>query len=97
MDKYFKIQKLVELQKDRKEKLENAFQSSLGFLPILEIELKLDSKRNNLVDGNVSEISFFVKAKVKDKSSIKFIVKQNKEKILESYSKIFPNDILIVN
>jgi hypothetical protein len=97
MDKYFKIQKLVELQKDRKEKLESIFQDCLGFLPILETEFKLDTKRKSLVDVDMNEISFLVKVKVKDKSSVKFVVNQNKEKITEAYSVIFPNDILIIN
>jgi hypothetical protein len=63
----------------------------------LETEFKLDTKRKSLVDVDMNEISFLVKVKVKDKSSVKFVVNQNKEKITEAYSVIFPNDILIIN
>ncbi len=99
MDKYFKIQKLVELQKERKEKLEKVFLEVLEFLPKYEMDFRLEDKRKDLGDLKIKseEISFLVKIKIKDKSSIKFVVSRNKTKILEGYSKIFVNDFLIIN
>jgi hypothetical protein len=98
MDKYFKIQKLVELQKERKEKVEEILLATLGFLPKFEIDFRLENKVNyeNIAIKNVN-VPFVVKVKIKDKSSIKFVVNQNKQKILEGYSKIFVKDKLLIN
>ena len=98
MDKYFKIQKLVDLQKERKEGVEKAFESVLKFLPKMEIDFRFQNKlsyKNLNIESE--DVDFLVKLKLKDKSSMKFVVNQNKEKILEEYSKIFPEDILIIS
>ncbi len=95
MDKYFKIQKLLDLQKERKLAVEKSFLETLGFLPKIEIDFKLQEKMNYENISNNKEISFLIKIKIKDKSSVKFVVNQNKQKILGCYSKIFPKDFLI--
>jgi len=99
MDKYFKIQRLLELQKDRKASIEKVFVGVLGFLPKFEVECRLEDKRKDLLKLTIEneDISFLVKIKIKDKSSVNFVVNQNKTKILEEYSKIFINDFLIIN
>jgi hypothetical protein len=96
MDKYSKIQKLVELQKERSQKLKEIFQKVLGLEPGFEVDFVLYEKLNykkletiNLKPG------FLVKLKVKDKSSVKFVVLNKKEKILEEYSNVFPDDCLV--
>lgn len=98
MDKYFKIQKLVELQKERKEKLEQVLRQSLGFLPKFEIDFRFQERFNykNMSSESV-DVEFVVKIKIKDRSSIRFVVQQNKQKILEEYSKIFAKDVLVIN
>ena len=97
MDKYFKIQRLVEMQKERKEKLEEVLPTVLGFLPKFEIDFRLQEKMSLHTLGGVYDVSFVVKLKIQDKSSVKFVVNQKKQKILEEYSKIFVKDILVVN
>lgn len=101
MDKYFKIQKLVELQKERKEKLEKIFLEVLEFLPKFEVEFASQERVNYKSMSKETlenpSISFLVKVKIKDKSSVKFVVSQHKEKILEEYSKIFAADILVLS
>ncbi len=98
MDKYFKIQKLVELQKERKEKLEKVLQEVLGFVPKFELDFRLQEKINYKNMGVESEsVSFLLKMKIQDKSSVKFVVNQNKQKISEEYSKIFVQDIFLID
>lgn len=94
MDKYFKIQKVVEVQKERKEKLEQVFGYVLGFLPKYDLEFINQNKLN--YKNMTEEFVFLLKIKIKDRSSIKFIISQKKENILEEYSKIFPQDILTI-
>jgi hypothetical protein len=97
MDKYFKIQKLVDLQKERKDGVEKVFESVLKFLSKMEIDFRFQNKLSykNLEIESV-DVDFLVKVKLKDRSSVKFIVKQNQQKIIEEYSKLFPKDILII-
>lgn len=97
MDKYFKIQRLVEMQKERKEAVEKVFLEVLGFVPKFEIDFKLEGKMDSYTALGMSEADFVVRVQVKDKSSVKFVVDQNKQKILEMYSKIFAMDILLLN
>jgi hypothetical protein len=98
MDKYFKIQKLVELQRERKENLEKVFESVLGFLPKFEIDFRFQNKFGfENINIKNEDVEFLIKIKIMDKSSVKFVVNQNKQKILEEYSKIFAKDILIIN
>jgi NAD-specific glutamate dehydrogenase len=99
MDKYFTIQRLIEIQKERKEAVEKVFIDVLSFLPKFEIDFRLEDKRKDLLKLNIKNqgISFLVKIKLKDKSSVKFVVNQNKQKILEEYSKIFVKDFLVIN
>ena len=62
------------------------------------IDFRLESKMNYENMGIKSiDVPFVVKVKIKDKSSVKFVVGQNKQKILEGYSKIFERDILLIN
>lgn len=91
LDKYFKFQKLVEAQKERKQKLDQVLQEVLGFLPKYEVEFLNQDKLN--YKNLDQEIVFLIKVKIKDKSSVKFVVLKNQEKISEGFQKFFPKDI----
>ena len=83
LDKYSKIQDLIDQQKKKNEKLISCFETVLNFLPKMEINF---GKVGNGV----------IKIKIKDKSSVKFVVLQNQEKIKEEFKKCY-KDILIIN
>ncbi len=86
LDKYSKIQSLIDEQKVKCEKileiLENVF---VG-------ELKLEKKPN--VEVNFAKDNL-IKVQVKDKSSVKFLVLKNKERICEEYNKFYPEILKI--
>jgi hypothetical protein len=83
MDKYFKIENLINEQKKKKEKILEIFQSVLGFSPKIEI-----------VFGTIN--SEKIKIKIIDKSSVRFIVLQKKEEIVKSFNCEYP-DTLVIN
>jgi hypothetical protein len=82
LDKYSKIQSLIDEQKKKNQKLLECFETVLNFLPKMEIDF---GKVGNEV----------IKIKIQDKSSVKFVVLQNQEKIKKEFKKYY-SDILII-
>ncbi len=82
MDKYSKIQDLIDLQKKKKEILLQVFFDVLKFQPKLEVAF-----------GKIGED--VIRVKIIDKSSVKFIVLQNKEKLVNGFNTKF-KDLLIL-
>lgn len=97
MDKYFKIQKLVEMQKERKERIEKIFVEIFGFLPKFELAFQSTEKISYKNITDEEKIFFNVKMKVRDKSSVKFAVVANKQKIVDVYRQSFVGDSLIIS
>lgn len=82
MDKYSKIQDLIDEQRKKKEKILEIFESVLSFLPKLEIVFgTTDSEK--------------IKIKIIDKSSVRFIVLHNKEKIIGCFEKTYEDKLII--
>jgi hypothetical protein len=80
-----KYDKLIQGQKEQKIKIEEIFETVLNMSGISEkIKIELEFKGG----GDL------VVAKIKEKSSVKFLVMQNKEKIIEKFNKSYPKKLL---
>ena len=90
LDKYSKIQDLIDEQKKKCEKILEVFEDF--FCKGVGSDLKM-SKRPNLEINFPNKNGVVIKINVKDKSSIKFLVLKNQDKICKELKKHFPKDI----
>lgn len=91
LDKYHKIQDLIDRQKKKKQYLESIFEN------IFNIDLKMPEKiKYDVIFGTESNGDSEIKVKIKDKSSVKFLIEKHKQKIIDVYLGEFPKDIIII-
>lgn len=90
LDKYSKIQNLIDLQKQKKNKIveifENLFVVALKFEKIPVIEIVFAHKNDN-----------HITIKIKDKSSVKFVVLKYSDNIKNEFQKIYPQEVMIIS
>ena len=93
LDKYSRIQDIVNQQKAKYERIlgifEKMFVAELGLSEVPKIEVEF-GKTDKHINGKVSDN---IKIKIVDKSSVKFVVIQSKEKLLKMFKQEFPNDL----
>jgi hypothetical protein len=76
-----KIQEMIDVQRGKKQKILEIFESMFGTNDLYKLEI--DFGKDNVV-----------KVKVKTKSSMKFVIQKNIDKIVEEYNKCYVQDIL---
>lgn len=89
LNKYSRIQDLIDRQKEKKQYLEEVF------LNIFNTELTLPEKvKYEVVFGTEQNGNSEVKVKIKDRSSVKFVVEKNKQRVIDKYLEKYSKDVI---